>query len=399
MNDRRAHVLIAGGGVAALEATLALRALAPDLISIELLAPDREFTYRPLSVAEPFRVGEMRHFPLQALADAAGARLREGSLASVDTDAYVVKTTDGDEVDYDRLLLATGARPRPAVPNALTFARPQDERPLAELLERALLGEVRSLVFAVPAGVTWSLPLYELALLTSAYLVDHLTSGVELTIVTPEEQPLALFGTAASDAVGELLELRGIRLVTHTTPVKFEQGALHVVPNDSFAADCVVALPRLEGQKISGIPQDRDGFVPVDEYGRVESEADVYAAGDLTQFPLKQGGIATQQADVAATSIAADLGAAVELMLFRPVLRGLLLTGMTPRYLRGDPRTGSSLADTEPLWWPPAKVVGRYLAPFLASHLGITERLPAGASEAIEIEVELDSAPAWTPLR
>jgi sulfide:quinone oxidoreductase len=53
----------------------------------------------------------------------------------------------------------------------------------------------------------------------------------------------------------------------------------------------------------------------------------------LTQFPLKQGGIATQQADVAAASIAAHAGADIEPHPFRPVLRGLLLTGMTPRYL------------------------------------------------------------------
>src|SRR5438270_8220315 len=92
MNNEPVQVLIAGGGVAALEATLALRALAADRVAIELLAPEREFTYRPLSVAEPFRVGETRRFPLARLAEAAGAQLRQGSLASVDSDEYVVRT-------------------------------------------------------------------------------------------------------------------------------------------------------------------------------------------------------------------------------------------------------------------------------------------------------------------
>jgi sulfide:quinone oxidoreductase len=118
---------------------------------------------------------------------------------------------------------------------------------------------------------------------------------------------------------------------------------------------------------------------------------DVYAAGDATQFRPKQGGLAAQQADAVAAAIATDLGADTEPMPFRPVLRGLLLTGLTPRYLRSDPASGSSLVDTEPLWWPPAKIVGRYLAPFLATQLGAGATLSEAArSSAVEIEVELD---------
>src|SRR5438270_8586009 len=94
MNNEPVQVLIAGGGVAALEATLALRALAADRVEIELVAPEREFTYRPLSVAEPFRVAEMRRFPLERLVHAAGARLREGSLASASTGQHVAHTTN-----------------------------------------------------------------------------------------------------------------------------------------------------------------------------------------------------------------------------------------------------------------------------------------------------------------
>lgn len=70
----------------------------------------------------------------------------------------------------------------------------------------------------------------------------------------------------------------------------------------------------------------------------------------------------------------------VDVQPFRPVLRGLLLTGTQPQYLRADPtgvsrvRSGSdddprphpgrahSDASTRALWWPPAKIAGRYLA-------------------------------------
>jgi len=385
------RVLIAGGGVAALEATLALRALAEDRLSIEVVAPESDFTYRPLAVAEPFRVGEVRRFPLRPLVEAAGAGLRDGRVTRVDPDRHSVRTEDGAELAYDVLLLALGALPVEAVPGALTFRGPEDGPALAALLEQALAGELRSIAFALPAGVSWPLPLYELALLTGTYLTDRGAMGVELTVVTPEETPLGLFGAVASGAIRELLETRGIGLRTHATPLSFEAGALRLTPEGEIETDRVVALARLAGPGLEGIPADRDGFVPTDAYGRVGSEVDVYAAGDLTQFPLKQGGIATQQADVAAAAIAAQAGAPVEPTPFRPVLRGLLLTGMAPRYLRAEAGTARSAVDTEPLWWPPAKIVGRYLAPFLATRLGLSEEPPQRPSSAyLRVELELD---------
>jgi len=191
----------------------------------------------------------------------------------------------------------------------------------------------------------------------------------------------------------ELLETRGIALRTQSTPVSFEEGLLRLSPRGQVEVGAVVALPRLEGPKLAGIPCDREGFVPTDDHGRVGSEVDIYAAGDLTQFPLKQGGIATQQADTAAASIAARVGADVEVVPFRPVLRGLLLTGMTPRFLRTQVGTAESIVDTEALWWPPAKIAGRYLTPFLAERLGLPETLPRPSAEAIAVEVELDPHP------
>jgi sulfide:quinone oxidoreductase len=146
-------------------------------------------------------------------------------------------------------------------------------------------------------------------------------------------------------------------------------------------------MPRLEGTRIDGVPADSDGFVAVDPHGAVSGLDDVWAAGDLTAFPVKQGGLAAQQADAAAEAIAARAGADLEPAPFRPVLRGLLLTGLVPRYLRADEPGGRSTADTEPLWWPPSKIVGRYLSPFLALRLGEAAAPPTG--EAVSVDVDL----------
>lgn len=391
------NVLVAGGGVAALEAVLALRELAQERVAITVVAPDSDFTYRPLAVAEPFRVGDVRRFPLGLLVEAAGAKLRHGHVASVDPDRSLVVTAEGDELSYDVLLLALGARPSPAVPGALTFRGPEDVAAVGEILERAVAGELRSLAFAVPAGVSWPLPLYELALLTKNYLDDRGTMEVALTVVTGEKSPLAIFGTKATEAMRELIDSRGIALKTERTPLSLEDGSLQLAPEGRLQVDSVVALPRLEGPNLPGIPADRQGFVPTDEYCLVGSENDIYAAGDLTQFPLKQGGIATQQADVAAAAIAARVGADVDVVPFRPVLRGLLLTGMTPRCLRTEVGPGDSIVDTEALWWPPAKIAGRFLAPFLAARLGLPETLQRPSAEAIAVEVRLNREPSQTP--
>jgi sulfide:quinone oxidoreductase len=396
MKDGRRHVVVAGAGVAGLETALALHALAPEHVSVELIAPEEEFVYRPLAVAEPFHVGEARHFPLGRLVGATGAELRHGAFTGANPDEKTATLAGGSTIEYDVLVLALGARPLPAVPGALTFrGLPEDSEELARLLERVTLRELRQIAFAVPADSTWQLPLYELALMTGEYLSEHM-SQAELTVVTPEEQPLGLFGTKASEAMAQLLEMRGIGLRTATAPVAFEEGALSLADGGTVAADAVVALPKLEGPRLDGIPQDERGFVPTDEYGRVAGLTDVYAAGDLTQYSIKQGGLAAQQADAVAEAIAADAGAPVQPSPCRPVLRGLLLTGFVPRFLRHE-EAGPSLVDTQPLWWPPGKIVGRYLSPFLAEHLGLAAAQAPAPTDAPPVEVAVDR-PAWTPV-
>ena len=388
MESGRKRVVIAGGGVAALEAALALRALAGELVSVEVVAPEDEFVYRPLAVAEPFAVDQVRRLPLGPVVEAAGARLRRGWVYGVDPGRNRVFVDHCPELEYDFLLLTTGAVPHDAVRGALTFRGPADVRALGRLLERAVAGEVGSIAYAVPAGTSWPLPVYELTLLTWAYLRDRCTTGVELALVSAEDAPLGLFGLQASEAIRTVFTVRGIQLHLRAAAVNFDDRELHFTNRDPLAFSAVVASPRLEGPRLVGVPCDRDGFVPVDEHGRVHFLGNVYAAGDLTSYPLKQGGVASQQADTAAASIAAAAGAAVEPIPFKPVLRGLLLTGLFPRYLGSDPETAAHEVSTEPLWWPPAKIVGHYLTPFLATRFGLPTPPPQDENN-IPIELTL----------
>jgi sulfide:quinone oxidoreductase len=390
------RVLIAGGGVAALEAALALRELGEGRVSVEVLAPEPAFWYRPLAVAEPFGLGEVRHFDLAELVAAAGATFSPGALSSVDAGGRLAHTSAGSTVPYDILLVACGAGPTPAVPGALTFRGPADTERIRQLLEEIVAGQVERVAFVVPWGAVWALPIYELALMTAAYVAERGLAGVELALVTPEEEPLHLFGRAGSEAVRQLLEERGIAVQTGSCPVGLVEGELRLAPEGAIAADRVVAMPRLRGPRIDGLPQTVEGFLPVDAHGQVHGLADVFAAGDITSFPVKQGGIAAQQADAAAEMIAANAGADIAPQPFRPVLRGLLLTGEQPRYLRHEITGGAgdvSAVSPEPLWWPPAKIVGRYLAPFLGAFAGVESPPEAPAAPgAVPVDVELDAA-------
>jgi sulfide:quinone oxidoreductase len=388
MSDDRLRVLIAGGGVAALETMLGLRALAPELVRTELLAPESRFSYRPLAVAEPFDAGRAEHYELSELAREAGATHRAGSLTGVDVERRLAQTSQGD-VQFDVLVLAYGALMRPALESALTFGGPADSAKFTALLTELETGTVRRLTFAIPPLGSWPLPAYELALLTALHLARR-AIRVELALVTYEEAPLALFGQAASDALTDLLAERGIKVLAGKHAVAYDGTELTLVPGPQLTTERVVALPRLEGRPIEGIPRDARGFVPVDQFGRVRGLRGVFAAGDLTVFPVKQGGIAAQAADAVVETIAAEAGAPVVPRPFRPVLRGLLLTGGTPAFMRAHLTGGTgddAIVSSEPLWWPPAKIVGHYLAPVLARSLRYAEAAPPAGGIPVRIDL------------
>jgi sulfide:quinone oxidoreductase len=388
------RVVIAGGGVAALEALLALRKLAEERVELELLAPEPHFWYRPLAVAEPFDVGVVQRVELVEIASAAGAAFTLGALASVDADAHFAWNAAGARFDYDALLVACGGRPEEALAGALTFRGPADAEHFRHIVQELGAGALRRLVFAVPSGVVWPLPLYELALMTAAALAGRGVDA-ELVLVTPEREPLQLFGPEASGAVASLLDDRRIAFRGGSSPLAYSRGRLSIAVGDDhaqeLAADGVVALPLLRGVAIEGVPHDRDGFVNVDLHGRVVDSDGLYAAGDITSYPVKQGGLAAQQADAAAEAIAAAAGAPVTPTPFRPVLRGMILTGGIPRYLRTPSVPGEEAAvSVEPLWWPPTKIAAHHLSPYLAGRAASRTR----TGHVIEVERELGPSPA-----
>jgi sulfide:quinone oxidoreductase len=366
--SNKLRVVIVGGGVAALETALALADLGREETDVTVIAPNAELVYRPMVVREPFAHGAARRYPLAPIVRDAGAKLLHGELGWIDPLGRRIHTKADEAIEYDALVLALGASISKRYKHALTI----DDRDLDEtmhgLIQDVEGGFIHKLAFVAPGRMAWPLPLYELALMTAGRAYDM---GIDLqtTIVTPEDGPLAIFGASASSSITELLARASIETINSAYAEVPSAREVVINPGDRhLEVDRVIALPELFGPEVRGIPLGEHGFIRVDPYCRVPGVERVYAAGDATDFPIKHGGVGSQQADIAAQSIAALAGASVTPERFNPVIHGVLLTNGKPRYLTAHIAGGrgfsSEITDT-PTWSPPSKIATKYLAPYL----------------------------------
>jgi sulfide:quinone oxidoreductase len=363
------RVVIAGGGIAAVETLLALRATARGRdLDVTLVSASEQLEYRPLSVLDPFGPAPTRRYPLDRICAEHGATLVRETVAAVDGEQRAVRLANGETLPYDALVVAVGARREPALERVHTFFAEQDGDGTQWIVRELEQGLARTVTFVVPEQSGWSLPLYELALLTARHAESRGIGDLALTLVTHEPQPLAIVDGEASTAVTRLLGRADVRIVAGRRVTGWDGRVVALDPPDEegpLVADRVVALPQLHGPAIGGLPVDARGFIEVDDHMRVPGLEHVYAVGDATTFPVKQGGLASQQADLAAALIARAAGPDASRWA---VLRSILLTGARPLYIQalieGDRPRASSVSDTPP-WSPPQKIAARYLAPYL----------------------------------
>ena len=380
------RVVVAGAGVGGLETMVALRSLVGHRVALTLVAPQDDFTLHALDAFEPFGLEPAQRWALGDLAADLEAAFRHDAIARVERDDRTVHLQSGDELVYDRLVLAVGAFPYPAYEHGVCFTRAHDAAAFDGVLADLREGRAERIAIVVPPGCTWTLPAYELALMVAALVAPR-----AVTLVTPEPEPLSAFGAPAGTWVRAVLGAAGVHLLAGVRATVPHPTIVELAPAATLACDRIVHLPLLAGPNCPGIPCDADGFVLVDDSFHVRDDEDVFAAGDACAGPFKQGGLAAQQADVVAEHIAWQAGAEHPPRAYRPVLRGLLRTADGPRYLRaappGDP-TSSEVSD-QCLWWPASKVAARGLTPWLAARdiepgpSRTLRRLPTGGISSI----------------
>jgi len=388
------RVVVAGGGIAALEVLAGVRALAGDRVETTLVAPDRAFSYQPLSMATPFAFLDERSRSLDGLASGLGATFVRRRLAQVDQARRRLLTDDGSFIEYDILVVAVGPH-SPRERQELTWRRgPDATRRFAGILEEIERGVAGSLAIVVPPRAAWPVDAYELALVASLAAARG-GSDARVSLITAEQAPLEAFGEAAAEAIAAELACAGIAVIAGVNARLPERrwrddgdafssmvarvsrrgrrrrGAdgldLELGERDSIRVDRALFIPAVQGPAIPGTPSDAHGFIPIDTHGRASGEERLFAAGDATPLVLKHSSIAAAQGTAVAESIAAVAGAKIDPRPWAPVLHGLLL--LPPHFAgaRGSPWIRPGEPITHCLWWPPGHATGRYLAPYLAT--------------------------------
>jgi sulfide:quinone oxidoreductase len=336
-------------------------------VATTLVTPAETLLMRPLAVQDPFTRQGAREYPIARIVADTQSTWVKDVVASVDPEAAVVRTRDGSELAYDALLLAIGGRERRPFEHADVFTGRNADRTLHGLVRGIETGQVTSVAFVLPHEWMWPLPLYELALLSAAR-ARSLSVDPRFVFVTAEGRPLKAFGRAAGDALERLLAEARIELHTGVSATVPAVGIVSL-GESRVEAQRIVTLPRITGPALAGIPAGTRWFIPVDERCVVTNAGGrVFAAGDATDFPVKHGGIAAQQADTAAEGILHLAGLGDRPAPMRPVIRGMLLTGGQPLYVSAEVVDGlgwrSEVHERPP--WPlqdktVAEELGRYL--------------------------------------
>ncbi|MCW3014635.1 MAG: hypothetical protein JWO02_1727 [Solirubrobacterales bacterium] len=333
------RVLVVGGGVSALEALIALRDIGSGLLRLELVSPSRSFVLDPQLVDRPQGATPVEIDVDEFCADL-GVRLHVGEPAAVEQLTRTLRLADGHTLGYDELLIACGALPFAPYAGIRTLG-------LGALSDQLAALRPGRLSIVVPPGVAWTFPAYQLALLAAGEL------AIRVEVITTERRPLELFGERAPGMVTELLAHAGVTVLPRC-----------VVPpgSDLFTLlDNAIALPLVRGPGLVGLPTEGDGFLPVDAPGRVLGATSVHAAGDVTSRPLKEHGLAAQDAGIAATDIAREAGASRAGKPAPRVLRGTLVAtdGTTVHLRRVLDGRDAGAASPEPLW-PPRAATGAW---------------------------------------
>ena len=305
--------------MAALEAMIALRDLAEDLgprdarrapAGLRLPPAGR---HRVRSTSATPRGTRSRRWRPSSVADIVRA-----TLAEVDPAGHRALLDDGSALAYDALLVAIGARMEPAFSHAITFGADGAAAELSGLLADLEDGYARRVAFVLPSSTAWSLPLYELALMTARDLWSAGADEAEVAIVTPEARPLEAFGGEASAMVAELLAQQRIEFIGSVTPEVRRDAVL--AGERRLEVDRTVALPALVGPQMAGLPEaPPTASCQSTSTARVRGITDVYAVGDGTDYRSSRAGWPhSRPTSPQPSDRGGACGAAVEPEPFRP---------------------------------------------------------------------------------
>jgi sulfide:quinone oxidoreductase len=355
MSDRT-RITILGAGFAGLESAFLLRMRLRDRADLTLVSERERFTFRPNTIYVPFGADpDDLVVDLEKPFHRRHVEFVEGTVAGVDPGAHAVELADGRTVDYDKLVIATGAAMRPdEIPglaeHAATIWTPQSMLGVRERFERvrdeAEAGRSSRVLFLIPPNNKCAGPLYEIVLMFETWLRRAgVRERVDITWSTFEQTYIQAFGPRLHEVVSAEFAERDIDGHTGESVTEVTSGAARYADGTMREFDELIAFPPyVSAVTYEGLPSDDRGFIQTELTTRqVAGQPDVYAPGDAGDFPVKQAFLAFLQADTVAEHIAASAGAHEFEQPFDPVSMCIMemfdkaTFAQVPLELTGDP--------------------------------------------------------------
>ncbi|MGH3079141.1 MAG: type III sulfide quinone reductase, selenoprotein subtype [Gaiellaceae bacterium] len=309
----RRIVILGGGTGGTMMANRLRRRYEPREASIAVVDKDDRHVYQPGLLFVPFGLAHAEEIVRSRRRQLrAGIDFHESEVEQVVLEADRVRLSDGTELEYDALVVASGAVLQPEETEGLT-GQGWNERvftfydvPGAEQLARALDGfdGGRVVVSLVDMPIKCPVAPLEFAFLADWYFTERgIRDRVHLTYVTPLDA--AFTKPVASEHLGGILDEKGIRLVTEfaTGEVDGAHGKLVSWDEHEVEFDLLVTVPVHGGAsyvtRSEGLG-DALGFVATDPATLQSSaRANVFALGDAAALPVSKAGSVTHfEADV-----------------------------------------------------------------------------------------------------
>jgi NADH dehydrogenase FAD-containing subunit len=315
------RIVVLGAGFAGLETAFLLRMRMRDAADLTVVSERNAFTFRPNTIYVPFGAD-----PNDLVVELAKPFHRRhvtfvgGRVAGVDPDVHEVRLDGGSKVDYEKLVIATGAGMRPGeIPglaeHAATIWTPESMLGVRERFQRVLsdAGEGRRsrVLFLIPPNNKCAGPLYEIVMMFETWLRrEHARQQVEIVWSTFEQTYIQAFGPRLHEVVSTEFEQRGIEGHTEDLVTEIAPGAARYADGTTRAFDHLIAFPPyVSAVRYDSLPSDDRGFIETESATRqVAGHPDIYAPGDAGDFPVKQAFLAFLQADTVAEHIAAGAG-------------------------------------------------------------------------------------------
>lgn len=382
------RVVVLGGGFGGLESLFYLKHKLGDRAELTLISEQPKFLFKPNTIYIPFgqdpakfEVDLVRPLRRQSIA------FLPGTVEHVDADRRSVRTTGGD-VDYDYLVIATGAKMRSTeIPglaeHAITVWTPEDMLRLREriegAIERAKGGGRTRFLFLVPPNNKCAGPLYEMVLMLDTHLRKAgCRDQVDLVYATKEEAFIEAFGPRLNTVIVDEFRERNIEGHTGYVVTGVEPGVTQFQNGERLEYDVLVSFPPyVASTAYAQLPTDNRGFLQVEnDSRRIRGQDRMFAVGDAANFPIKQAFLALLQGDAAGDHLAAEILGSKPEVDFEPMSMCVMeelnkaTFAQVPLKYTDDPDK-PIVVDTEdtdhykvgvsPLWRMGKKVLGLYL--------------------------------------